>query len=67
MLKTGQMKEALALASKKENKGSHLARITAAGIPEFIEGKEAGHLLGTAGRDGDARLRPGRDPCTTRS
>ena len=41
MLKTGQIKEALALASKKENKGSHLARVTAAGIQEFLSGKEA--------------------------
>lgn len=43
MLKTGQIKEALGLASKKENKGSHLARVTAAGIQEFLSGKEA-HL-----------------------
>jgi biopolymer transport protein ExbB/TolQ len=42
MLKNGQIKEALALASKKEYKGSHLARITAAGIAEFTEGKAAG-------------------------
>ena len=41
MLKSGQIKEALALASKKENKGSHLARVTAAGIQEFLSGKEA--------------------------
>jgi len=41
MLKNGQVKEALSLSSKKENKGSHLARITAAGIQEFLEGKEA--------------------------
>lgn len=41
LLKKGQIKEALALSSKKENKGSHLARITAAGIHEFLEGKEA--------------------------
>ncbi len=41
MLKNGQIKEALNLASKKENKGSHLARVTAAGIQEFLEGKEA--------------------------
>jgi biopolymer transport protein ExbB/TolQ len=40
MLKNGQIKEALNLASKKENKGSHLARVTAAGIQEFLEGKE---------------------------
>lgn len=41
MLKKGQIHEALKLASKKENNGSHLARITAAGIKEFLEGKEA--------------------------
>jgi len=41
MLKNGQIKEALNLSSKKENKGSHLARVTAAGIQEFLEGKEA--------------------------
>lgn len=42
LLKNGQVKEALNLANKKENKGSHLARVTAAGIHEFLEGKEAG-------------------------
>jgi len=41
MLKAGKVKEALTLASKKENKGSHLARVTAAGIREFLEGQEA--------------------------
>ncbi len=41
LLKKGQINEALALASKKENNGSHLARVTAAGIQEFISGKEA--------------------------
>jgi len=41
LLKKGQVKEALTLAAKKENKGSHLARVTAAGIQEFLEGKEA--------------------------
>jgi biopolymer transport protein ExbB/TolQ len=41
MLKKGQVQEALTLSSKKENKGSHLARVTAAGIKEFVEGKEA--------------------------
>jgi biopolymer transport protein ExbB/TolQ len=41
MLKKGQVQEALTLSSKKENKGSHLARVTAAGIKEFLEGKEA--------------------------
>ncbi len=43
LLKAGNIKDALALASKKENRGSHLARVTAAGIQEFMEGKEA-HL-----------------------
>ncbi len=42
LLKSGNIQEALTLSSKKENKGSHLARITAAGIKEFIEGEEAG-------------------------
>jgi biopolymer transport protein ExbB/TolQ len=41
LLKAGQLKEALALASKKDNKGSHLARVTAAGIQDFLSGKEA--------------------------
>jgi biopolymer transport protein ExbB len=41
MLKKGQIQEALTLSMKKENKGSHLARVTAAGIKEFLEGKEA--------------------------
>ncbi len=35
MLKRGQIQEALKLASTKENQGSHLARVTAAGIKEF--------------------------------
>ncbi|MDH7512293.1 MAG: MotA/TolQ/ExbB proton channel family protein [Clostridiales bacterium] len=54
LLKSGQVKEALALSSKKENKGSHLARVTAAGIHEFLEGKEANlsmeEQIGTAQR-----------------
>jgi biopolymer transport protein ExbB/TolQ len=41
LLKKGQVKDALTLAAKKENKGSHLARVSAAGIQEFLEGKEA--------------------------
>lgn len=41
LLKAGNLKDALSLASKKDNKGSHLARVTAAGIQSFIEGKEA--------------------------
>jgi len=42
LLKTGQIKEALALASKKENKASHLARVTAAASNEFLDGKDSG-------------------------
>jgi biopolymer transport protein ExbB/TolQ len=42
LLKDGKIKEALALSTKKEYKVSHLARVTAAGITEFLEGKEAG-------------------------
>lgn len=41
LLKKGQIQEALNLSSKKDFKGSHLARVTAAGIQEFFEGKEA--------------------------
>jgi biopolymer transport protein ExbB/TolQ len=41
LLKKGQVQDALTLASKKENKGSHLARVTAAGIKEFLEGQQA--------------------------
>lgn len=41
LLKNGQLKEALALASKKENRGSHLARVTAGGIQEYLESSEA--------------------------
>jgi biopolymer transport protein ExbB/TolQ len=41
LLKAGQVKEALALASKKDNHASHLARVTAAGIQDFLSGKEA--------------------------
>ena len=41
LIKAGQLKEALALASKKDNKGSHLARVTAAGIQDFLSAKEA--------------------------
>ncbi len=42
LLKSGNIQEALTLSSKKENKGSHLARVTAAGVREFMEGEEAG-------------------------
>ena len=41
LLKAGKIQDALTLSTKKENKGSHLARITAAGINEFLEGGEA--------------------------
>jgi biopolymer transport protein ExbB/TolQ len=44
-LKKGQLQDALTLSSKKENAGSHLARVTAAGIREFLEGKQAGLSL----------------------
>ena len=44
-LKKGQLQEALTLASKKENSGSHLARVTAAGVREFMDGKQAGLSL----------------------
>jgi len=57
MLKKGQIKEALNIASKKENKGSHLARVTSAGIREFLEGQEANlsfeEQIGTAERGCD--------------
>jgi len=45
MLKVGQIKEALALSSKKENKGSHLARVTAGGLSELLAGKDARLIL----------------------
>jgi len=41
LLKSGNLKDALALSNKKDFKGSHLARVTSAGIANFIEGKEA--------------------------
>ncbi|MBC7360753.1 MAG: MotA/TolQ/ExbB proton channel family protein [Candidatus Aminicenantes bacterium] len=41
LMKNGQLKEALALASKKDYKSSHLARVTAAGIEEYLSGKES--------------------------
>jgi biopolymer transport protein ExbB/TolQ len=41
LLKKGQVQDALTLSSKKENKGSHLARVTGAGIKEFLEGQQA--------------------------
>ena len=47
LMKAGKIQEALTLASKKEYKGSHLARVTSAGIKEFMEGGEAGLNLGS--------------------
>lgn len=41
LLKSGNLKDAHALANKKDYKGSHLARVTAAGIQAYIEGKDA--------------------------
>jgi len=41
MMKKGQIKEALDISAKKEYRGSHLARITAAGIREFMDGQAA--------------------------
>jgi biopolymer transport protein ExbB/TolQ len=41
LLKNGNLKDALALSSKKDYKGSHLARVTAAGIQAIMEGKDA--------------------------
>lgn len=45
LLKAGKNQEALNLASKKEYKASHVARVSAAGIREFMEGEEAGLSL----------------------
>ena len=54
LLKKGQVNEALTLSSKKENRGSHLARVTAAGIQEFLEGQQTNlsfdEQIGTAQR-----------------
>ncbi len=41
LLKAGNLKDALSLSSKKDNKGSHLARVTAAGIQAILEGKDS--------------------------
>jgi biopolymer transport protein ExbB/TolQ len=41
LLKNGNLKDALALSSKKDYKGSHLARVTSAGIQAIMEGKDA--------------------------
>lgn len=57
LLKAGNLKDALALSSKKDYKGSHLARVTAAGIQSIIEGKDAKlsmeEQLETAARGGE--------------
>jgi biopolymer transport protein ExbB/TolQ len=42
LLKAGKLNEALTLSNKKDYKGSHLARVTAAGIHEFLSAKESG-------------------------
>lgn len=41
LLKKGMVNEALALSSKAEFRGSHLARVTAGGTREFVEAKQA--------------------------
>ena len=41
LLKAGNLKDALSVSSKKDYKGSHLARVTAAGIQAIMEGKDA--------------------------
>jgi len=41
LLKANNLKDALSLSSKKDYKGSHLARVTSAGIQAFVEGKDA--------------------------
>jgi len=41
LLKRGQIQDALTLSAKKEYKGSHLARVTGAGIKEFLEGQQS--------------------------
>src|SRR5512136_1346521 len=57
LLKSGNLKDALALSSKKDYKGSHLARVTAAGIQSIVEGKDAKlsveEQLETAARGGE--------------
>lgn len=42
LLKSGKVNEALTLANKKDYKSSHLARVTAAGIHEYLAAKESG-------------------------
>ncbi len=45
LLKKGNVTDAMTLSSKKDYKGSHLARVSAGGIREYLEAKEA--RLGT--------------------
>jgi biopolymer transport protein ExbB/TolQ len=45
LLKKGNITDAMTLSTKKDYKGSHLARVTAGGIREYLEAKEA--RLGT--------------------
>jgi len=57
LLKNGKISDALTLSSKKEYNGSHLARVSAAGIKEFLEGRESNlsmeEQLATAARGCD--------------
>jgi biopolymer transport protein ExbB/TolQ len=57
LMKSGNLKDALTLATRKENKGSHLARVSAGGIQAIIEGKDAklgmDEQLETASRGGE--------------
>jgi len=41
LMKNGQLKEAQSLASKKDYKASHLARVTAAGIEEYLSSRSS--------------------------
>jgi biopolymer transport protein ExbB/TolQ len=45
LLKAGKLNEALTLSNKKDYKSSHLARVTAAGIQEFLAARESGLSL----------------------
>ena len=45
LLKKGNVNDAMTLSSKKEYSGSHLARVTAGGIREYLEAKDV--RLGT--------------------
>jgi biopolymer transport protein ExbB/TolQ len=41
LLKKGNVNDAMTLSTKKDYKGSHLARVTAGGIREYLEAKES--------------------------